>query len=93
VEQRWVLLHSAPRQPQAQRTVDTQRLTQSEHEGKAFKHLCRPGFACAADAPQALITCAQTLQATFLTTSTGRAQPRDSKRGRPSQDAQPDQVV
>jgi transposase len=93
VEQRWVLIHSEPRQPQAQRTVDKQLLKQSAQEGTAFKHLCRTVFACAADAQQALMTFEQTLQATFLTTSTVCAQPRYSKRGRPSQDAQPDQVV
>jgi hypothetical protein len=46
----WVLLNSAPRQPQAQRTAGKQPLKHSEQEVKAFKKLCRTAFACAADA-------------------------------------------
>jgi hypothetical protein len=49
VEQRWVLLNSAPRQPQAQRTAGKQPLKHSEQEVKAFKKLCRTAFVCAAD--------------------------------------------
>jgi hypothetical protein len=93
VEQRWVLIHSEPRQPQAQRTVDKQLLKHSEQEVKAFKQLCRTAFACAADAQQALATFAQGLQATFLAQSTVRPTPRYDKRGRPGQGAPPDQVV
>jgi transposase len=93
VEQRWVLIHSTPRQPQAQRTVDKQLLKQSEQEVKAFKHLCRTAFACEADAQQALATFAQGLQATFLAQSTLRPTPRYAKRGRPGQDAHPEQIV
>jgi transposase len=93
VEQRWVLIHSAPRQPQAQRTVDKQLLKHSTQEVKAFKKLGRTAFACAADAQQALATFAQTLQATFLATSTVRATPGYDKRGRPGHGALPDQVV
>jgi hypothetical protein len=37
VAQRWVLLYSEPRQPQAQRTVDKQVRTQSDQEVKAWK--------------------------------------------------------
>jgi hypothetical protein len=37
VEQRWVRIHSEPRQPQAQRTVDKQLRLQSEQEVKAWK--------------------------------------------------------
>ena len=54
VEQRGVLRHAAARQPQAQRTVDKQRLQPSAQEVKAFKQLCCTAFACAADAQQAL---------------------------------------
>jgi transposase len=93
VEQRWVLIHSELRQPQAQRTVDKQLLKQSEQEGKAFKHLCRTAFACAADAQQALATFAQSLQATFVAQSTVCPTPRYDKRGRPSQGTQPAQIV
>ncbi len=56
VAQRWVLLYSEPRQPQAQRTVDKQWRKQSDQEVKAFKTLCRTAFACEADAQQALTT-------------------------------------
>ena len=40
VDQRWLLLYSAPRQPQAQRTVDKRWLTSSEQEAKTFMKLC-----------------------------------------------------
>jgi transposase len=93
VEQRWVLIYSEPRQPQAQRTVDKQWRTQSDKEVKAFQHLCGTTFACEADARQALVTFEQALQATFLGASTVRALSRYGKRGRPRQGAQPDQVL
>ena len=93
VEQRWVLIHSAPRQPQAQRTVDKQWLKQSADEVKAFKTLCRTAFACAADAHQALARCAHDVQTTFLHDSTVSPTPHYEKRGRPGPGAQPDQIV
>jgi transposase len=93
VEPRWVLIDSEPRQAPAQRTVDTPRRKQSDKEVQTFKKLCSTTFACEADARQALSAVEPGLQATFLTTSTVRAQPRDGKRGRPGRDAQPDHVV
>jgi transposase len=93
VKQRWVLIHSEPRQPQAQRTVDKQWLKQSAHEVKAFKTLCRTAFACEADAQQALVRFAHDLQTTFLHDSTVCPTPRYEKRGRPGPGAQPDQIV
>jgi transposase len=92
VEQRWLLIASEPRQPQARRTVDKQLLKQSEQEVKAWKKLGSTAFACEADAQQALARFAHGLQATYLHTSMVRAQPRYGKRGRPGRDAQPDQV-
>jgi transposase len=93
VEQRWVLIHSEPRQPQAQRTVDKQLRTQSEKEIKAFKKLGATAFACQADAQQALATFAQGLQATFLATSSVYPASRYGKRGRPGQGSPPASVV
>jgi transposase len=93
VEQRWVLIHSAPRQPQAQRTVDHQLRKHSDQEVKAFKKLCGTPFACEADAQQALATFAQGVQVTFLVTSTVCPMPRYGKRGRPGHGTPPDQVV
>ena len=93
IKQRWVLIYSEPRQPQAKRTVDKSLLQQSEQEVKAFKKLCRLAFACEADARQALATFGQGLQATFLAQSTVRSTPRYDKRGRPGQGVRPDQVV
>jgi transposase len=93
VAQRWVLIYSEPRQPQAQRTVDKQLRTQSEKEIKAFKKLCGTAFACEADAQQALATFAQGLQATFLATSSVCPAARYGKRGRPSPGSQPASVV
>jgi transposase len=93
VEQRWLLLYSEPRRPQAQRTVDKQLHTQSDKAVKAFTTLCRTTFACEADARQALSAFEQALPATVLDTSLVRATPRDDKRGRPGKGVQPDQVV
>jgi transposase len=93
VAQRWLLIYSEHRQPQAQRTIDTQWRKQSDHAVKAFKTLCRPAFACEADAQQALTRFAAGLQTTFLHASTVCPTPRDGKRGRPSPGAQPDQIV
>jgi transposase len=92
VEQRWLLIASEPRQPQARRTVDKQLLKHSAQEVKAWQKLCGTSFACEADAQQALAQFAHGLQATYLHTSTVRAQPRYGKRGRPGRDVQPDQV-
>jgi transposase len=93
VEQRWVLISSEPRQPQAKRTVAKQLLKQSDQEVKAFKKLCGNAFACEADAKQALVTFEQGLQATCLHKRTICPTPRDGKRGRPGQGAPPDHVV
>jgi transposase len=92
VEQRWLLIASEPRQPQARRTVDKQLLKQSAQEIKTWKKLCGTAFACEADAQQALARFAQGVQATYLHTSMVRAQPRYGKRGRPGRNAPPDQV-
>jgi transposase len=93
VAQRWVLIYSEPRQPQAPRTVDKQWLKQSDREVKAFQTLCRTAFACEADAQQALAHFAHDLQATFLHDSTICPTPQYKKRGRPGPGAQPDQIV
>ena len=93
VEQRWVLIHSEPRQPQAQRTVDKQWRKQSTDEVNAFKTLCRTAFACEADARQALARFAHDVQTTFLSDSTISPTPHYGKRGRPGLGAQPDQIV
>ena len=93
VAQRWVLIHSEPRQPQAQRTVDKQWLKQSTHEVKAFKTLCRTAFACEADAHQALARFARDVQTTFLSDSTVYSTPQYGKRGRPGPEARPAQIV
>jgi transposase len=93
VEQRWLLVYSEHRQSQAQRPVDKQWRQQSDQEVKGFKKLCSTPFAGEADARQALMTCEQALQATFLSTSTVRAQPRYGKRGRPGQATPPAQVI
>jgi transposase len=93
VEQRWVLIHSEPRQAQAQRTVNKQWRQQSDQEVKAWKKLGGVTFACEADARQALATFAQALQATVLASSSVGAMPRYGKRGRPGPGMQPDQMV
>jgi transposase len=93
VEQRWLLLYSEARQPQARRTADQPLRPQTDKEVNAFKTICRTTFACEADARQALSTFAQDWQGTFLATSTVRATPHYDKRGRPGKGVPPDQVV
>jgi transposase len=91
--QRWRLIHSEPRQPQAQRTVDKQWLKHRAQEAKAFQTLCRTAFACAADAHQALARFAHDLQSPFLHASTVYSTPQYRKRGRPGPGTQPDPIV
>jgi len=93
VPQRWGLIYSAHRRPQAQRTVDQHWLKQSEAEGKAFQQLCHTAFACEADAQQALATFPHGLSTTILHAYHIRPTPRYRRRGRPGQGAQPDPVV
>jgi transposase len=93
VEQRWVLIYSEQRHTQAQRTVDKQFLKHGAKEAQAFQKLCGTAFACEADAQQALATFTQGLQATYVQESAVRPTARYGKRGRPSQGAQPVQVV
>jgi transposase len=56
IAQRWMLVSSAPRHTQAQRTVDKQLLKQGQREVAAFQHLGRMPCACEAEAQQALTT-------------------------------------
>jgi transposase len=93
VAQRWMRIHSEPRQPQAKRTVDKQWLKHSAQAAKAFQTLCRTAFACEADAYQALARFAHDLQSTFLHASTVYPTPQYRKRGRPGPGTQPDQIV
>jgi transposase len=93
VAQRWLLLYSEPRRPQAQRTVDKHLRQPRTDEVKAFQQLCRTAFACEADARQALNTFAHALRATAGLEGTVPATPRDHRRGRPGQGMPPAQVV
>jgi transposase len=93
VAQRWGLIYSEHRQPQAQHTVDTQWRKQSDQEANGFKKLCRTAFACAADAQQALSRFGANLPTTCLHNSTVCPTPHSGKRGRPGPGVQPDQLV
>jgi transposase len=81
ITQRWMVGYSKARQQRSHRTVEKQRRTQSEAELKAFKHLRRTPFACAADAQQALEAFTQALQATRLKGGSIRTVTRYGKRG------------
>jgi transposase len=93
IEHRWVLIDSESRQPQAKRTVAQQLLKQRTQEVQAFTTRCANAFACEVDARQALATFEQGLQATCLHAITICPMPRDGKRGRPGQSAQPDHMT
>jgi transposase len=92
VAQRWIVLYSEPRRPQAQRTGDKAWRTQSAAAAKALQKLGHTAFACEADAQQALAALTHGLQTTTLQESRVRPTPRDRKRGRPGQGTAPDQV-
>jgi transposase len=93
VAPRWLLLPSEARQPQAQRTVNTQLRTQSDQAVRAFKNLCGTTLACEADARQVLSTFAPGWQATVLEQRPLRPTPRYRQRGRPGQGALPAHLV
>jgi transposase len=93
VAPRWGLIDSAPRHPQAQHTVGRPLRTPGEPEVHAFPPLCRSTFAGEADAPQALATLTQGLQATVLHEVAVRSTPRDRQRGRPGQGTLPAQIL
>jgi transposase len=93
VAQRWVLIYSEHRRPQAQHTVDKGLRQQSATEVHAFQKLCRTAFACEAEAQQVLATFAQGLQATSLHEVTIRPTLRYAKRGRPGKATAPAEQV
>jgi transposase len=93
VAQRWIILYSEHRRPQAQRTVDKSWDKQSAAEAKALQKLGHTAFACEADAQQALAAFPHGLQTTTLQESHVRPTPRYRKRGRPGQGTAPAQVV
>ena len=92
VDQRWIVLYSEHRPPQAQRSVDKRWLKHSEQEAKALKKLGNTTFACEADAQQAVATFTHGLQSTFLHQVTIHATPRYGKRGRPGSEAPPQRI-
>jgi transposase len=83
VAQRWALISSERRQPQAQRTADRPWRKQRDQDLKAFPKLCRTTFACEADAQQALRAFEQGLQVTPCPQVTIRPVAYSGKRGRP----------
>jgi transposase len=91
-EQRWLLVYSEQRRASSQRPVDKQWRKQSDKESTAFKQLGRTTFACEADAQQALAAFGQGLETTALHQTTIPPRARYAKRGRPGQDAPPEQV-
>jgi transposase len=93
VPPRWGLISSEPRRPQAQRTVATHWLKQSEAEGKTFQQWCHTTVACEAAAQQARATFTHGWYTTALPAYHIRPTPRYRRRGRPGQGTQPDHVV
>lgn len=92
VAQRWLLIESQPRRPQARRTVNKRWLTHSDKEVKAFGKLCRGEFACQADARQALETFEQGLSYTQVQSATIRTIAHYDKPGRPKKGEAPCEV-
>jgi transposase len=92
VAQRWLLIESQPRRPQAQRTVNKRWLTHSEKEVQAWRKLSRHEFACEVDARQALETFEQRLHYTQVQTATIVAIPHYDKPGRPKSSEVPSEM-
>ena len=92
VAQRWLLIESQPRRPQARRTINKRWLKGSEKEVKAFQKLGRHEFACEADARQALETFEQRLTYTQVQSATIVATPHYDKPGRPKNGEEPSEL-
>jgi transposase len=92
VDQRWIVLSSEHRPPQAQRSVEKRWLKHRAHEAKALKKLCNTACACEAEAQQAVATFTHGLRSTFLHQVTLHPTPRYGTRGRPSPAAPPARV-
>ena len=93
VAPRGVVLSSAPRRPQAQRTVDHHWRRQREGAVQAWQTLCRPACAGEADARPARASVTQGVPPTTLADRRRRSRPPSSTRGRPGQGAAPEPVV
>lgn len=93
VAQRWMLIYSEQRRPQAQHAVDKQWLKQSTREMNAFNKLQRVEFACEADAQQALTRFEQGLQASSVQQARVAPIARYRQRGRPGKATLPAQVI
>ena len=93
VAPRGVVLSSAPRRPQAQRTVDHHWRRQREGAVQAWQTLCRPACAGEADARPARASVTQGVPPTTLAARRRRSRPPSSTRGRPGQGAPPEPVV
>jgi hypothetical protein len=83
VAQRWALISSEHRRPQARRTLEKPLLRQRAAEVKAFKPVSRTAFACDADAPQAFAPLTQGWHAPSPHAVTMRPLLRYPARGRP----------
>jgi hypothetical protein len=91
--QRWGMIDSERRRPQAQRPVDTPWLTQRTTDANAFQKLGRTACAWEAAAQQALSAFTPDLQAPSLQAVTIRPASRDATRGRPGQTTPPNPLV
>jgi transposase len=92
VAQRWLLMESQPRRPQAQRTVNQRWLKHSEKEVKAFQKQGRREFACEADARHALERFEQRLTYTQVQTATIVVTHHYDKPGRPKSGEAPSEM-
>ena len=90
VKQRWVVVFSPEAYQRARKTIDKQCGKQSRAELKAFTKLCKQGFACEADARQALTRFEKTLKLNVINEVSVRVIPRFKGKGRPAEGRQPD---
>lgn len=75
IQQRWLLIESAPARRRALKSVNRQVLKGSRQEARAFQCLCGQRFACQADAWQALEPFQTTLKFTTVKEGATQASP------------------
>jgi transposase len=90
VKQHWVVVYSPEAYSRATKSVNKKVLATSESEVKKFEYLCKQGFACEADAQQALIKFEKELQSTLLINTKIVSLPHFNGKGRPAKDRKPD---
>ncbi len=90
IRQRWLVVHTRAARQRAGKTLRKRHLDQGEAELKAFAHLQRTPFACAADAEAALDAFRKRQKLTTVCDAHILVRPRYTGQGRPARGRAPD---